>query len=239
MNTWLKKILYGMIPGQCILCSCLTSRHLDLCFACEADLPTITNPCWRCGLVTEQQHELCFSCQARPPPFSHCFSGLAYLPPVDRLINQFKNQQKIITGKTLAQVLVRNYVATHMNFPDYWLPVPLHKSKLKSRGFNQALEIAEVLSDATQVPINNRLCRRIKNTAEQKTLTAKQRRRNMKNVFTLDTKLNGENIGIVDDVVTTTSTVSELSRILLTNGAKQVQIVCLARTPVSRPLLQE
>jgi len=152
---------------------------------------------------------------------------------VDILINQFKNQQNIIVGKVLAQVLIQDYLKNHLLIPDVWIPVPLHKARLKQRGFNQALEIAEVLSDATNIAVNSRICRRIKPTEDQKKLSTKQRIKNVKNVFLVDQDLNGESIGIVDDVVTTASTTTELSRLLLKHGAGDIQVVCLARTPLT------
>ena len=231
MNIWLKKTLYGLLPGRCVLCTGATHRFLDLCVDCESDLPKLDNPCWRCGLTVPIHQDLCAKCIIYPPPFSHCFAALAYGPPVDKLIGQFKNHQKIIIGKILAQLLADAYLKHHLIFPDYWIPVPLHKDRLKSRGFNQALEIAEVVSDNTCIPINSRLCRRIGKNQEQKLLSAKQRTLNTKNVFVLDQALHGETIGIVDDVVTTTSTVSALSHLLLENGAAEVQVICLARTP--------
>lgn len=233
MKNWLNRMLYGLLPGKCILCSAATNRYLDLCLNCETDLPRSPNPCWQCGLTTAEGQEICGSCLIHPPPFSHCFAALEYSPPVDRLIHQFKNQQKIMFGKVLATVLSEQYLRHHMVFPDAWIPVPLHKDRLKHRGFNQALEIAEVLADTTQVPVNPRACRRITDTGDQKSLSAKQRKQNMKNVFTVDFPLNGETIGIIDDVVTTTATVSELTRLLLKHGASDVQIICLARTPVT------
>ncbi len=231
MSDWLNRILYGLLPGKCILCTTDTDRYLDLCIDCELDLPTIANPCWQCGLNIPRGQEICGSCMLNPPPFSHCFSSFEYSAPIDNLIVKFKNHQQIILGKVLAKVMSQQYLRHHLVFPDSWLPVPLHKSKLKSRGFNQALEIAEVLGDTTNIPVNSRLCRRIRNTEDQKSLTAAQRAANIKNVFVIDQPLNGESVGIVDDVVTTASTVSELSRLLLDHGATEVQVVCLARTP--------
>ena len=141
MSAWLDRILYGMFPGRCILCKAGTGRHLDLCLACELDLPKITNACWQCGLSNSEGQEICPACLRVPPPFTHCFSAFKYAAPIDRLIHQFKNEQKILIGKVLALVLARMYLDQHLIVPDQWLPVPLHKERLKSRGFNQALEI--------------------------------------------------------------------------------------------------
>lgn len=232
MNTWLERLQFNLFPGTCILCGANTGRSIDLCKPCEKDLPKIQHPCWQCGLSIPPHQELCGQCLTRPPPFSHCYTAFRYAAPIDILINRFKNQSQLVTGKVLSVVLAKNYLEDHLLIPDIWLPVPLHKDRLKLRGFNQAFEIATFLSDHTQRPIQSRLCRRIKQTADQKKLNSKERATNIKQAFVLDGQLTGESIGIVDDVITTTATVSELARILLKHGAGDIQVVALARTPV-------
>ena len=117
--------------------------------------------------------------------------------------------------------------------PDLLIPVPLHDNRLRQRGFNQSLEIARVLSDRLGIKLDSRVCRRIRDTPAQKKLTASQRYANLKDAFILDRPLAGKRIGIVDDVVTTGSTVRAMSSLILAAGACQVEIIALARTPLS------
>ena len=231
MNTWLEGLQFSLFPGLCILCGDSTGRRMDLCLACEQDLPRTQHPCWQCGLSIPPHLELCGRCLRRPPRFSHCYTAFKYAPPIDILINQFKNQSRLVTGKVLSIVLAKNYVEDHLIVPDIWIPVPLHKDRLKLRGFNQAFEIATFLADHTQRPIYSRLCRRIRQSTDQKKLSAIERASNIKKSFVIDGRLEGESIGIVDDVITTTATVSELARILSEHGAGDIQVVALARTP--------
>lgn len=214
------------------MCDARTHRRLDLCLSCEHNLPRIANPCKRCGLPTRPLASLCTACRVSPPLFERCFAPFAYSWPVDRLINDFKNHNRIILGKVLASVVSRCYLSMTPPeaLPDTLVPVPLHKRRLRARGFNQSVEIAEVLADASHSTLDNRLCRRIRDAAPQKTLTAKQRSQNLQGAFILDRDPAGERIAIVDDVVTTAATVSEIGRLLLARGASHIEVIALART---------
>jgi ComF family protein len=235
MQEWLEQLLFGLIPGTCILCEARTQRHLDLCSGCERDLPRVSNPCRVCGLPLGVPAMQCGRCMVAPPPFQRCFAPFLYTWPVDRLINDFKNRNRIILGKVLAQAMARVWLTetSGAELPDTLLPVPLHKRRLRERGFNQSVEIAEVLADAAHVSMDNRLCRRVRDAAPQKSLNASQRRRNLRDAFVLNREPLGERVAIVDDVITTAATVSEIGRLLLSQGALQVEVIALARTPLA------
>ena len=232
MEGWLTKLLFALIPGTCILCEARTHRDLDLCVDCESNLPRVAHPCRGCGLPLGTPAPLCGRCIVSPPPFERCFAPFVYAWPIDRLVNDFKNHNHIILGKMLAHAMARAYVEeTEIGqFPDTLVPVPLHKRRLRARGFNQSLEIAEVLADASNARLDNRLCRRVKDAPPQKSLTARQRRQNLRGAFVLDRIPYGEHIAVVDDVITTAATVSEICRLLLAHGAMRVEVIALART---------
>ena len=175
--------------------------------------------------------DICASCLVQPPNYSHCFSLLKYQPPADTLLSQFKNHNRLVVGRVLAILLARAYRRRHVLMPDYWIPVPLHKKTARRRGFNQASEIAQVLTEFTGVPTLAKATRRVVHGTPQKQLNAEDRVENIKGAFEVDVDLTGLAVGVIDDVVTTGATVSELSNRLLLAGAADVQIVCLARTP--------
>ena len=106
--------------------------------------------------------------------------------------------------------------------PDLLIPIPLHPTRLKFRGFNQAHEIADAIKALTGIPIDDQLCQRITESPPQKGLSAAARRRNIKQAFRLTRKLRGERLALVDDVLTTGATVSELTRSALNAGAGSV-----------------
>jgi ComF family protein len=118
--------------------------------------------------------------------------------------------------------------------PNLLIPIPLHPKRMQYRGFNQAHEIADAISGLTGIAMDNQLCQRITESPPQKGLSAAARQRNIKQAFQLTRKLHGERLALVDDVLTTGATVSELTRLALNAGADSVEIITLARTPQPR-----
>lgn len=233
MNSWLNRLLFTLLPGTCIICKAVTHRQLDLCAGCQRSLPYNQRACWQCGLEVSQNLDICQACILDQPVYSHCFGLVRYEPPIDVLMSQFKTQHRLVVGRVLSILLARAYLRHHIVLPDCWIPVPLHKRVARQRGFNQAAEIAQVLTEYTGVPTFARLARRATHSAPQKHLSAADRRSNIEGVFQIDVDLKGKSVAIVDDVVTTGATVSELSKQLLNAGAGDVQVVCLARTPAN------
>jgi len=105
--------------------------------------------------------------------------------------------------------------------------VPLHKARYRQRGFNQSIEIAKAAGKALQIPVDMQSCVRHRDTPHQTQLTAKQRRTNMKNAFSMVKPITAGHIAIVDDVMTTGSTVHELAISLKKAGVARVDVwVC-------------
>lgn len=113
--------------------------------------------------------------------------------------------------------------------PECIIPVPLHRRRLRQRGFNQALEIAKPLAKKLQLPVDFKTCIRTKHTRPQSELSAKKRQQNIKNAFTLKKPITAKHVAIVDDVMTTGNTVTELSALLRNNGVTTIEIWCCAR----------
>jgi ComF family protein len=233
MNSWLNRLLFTLLPGTCIICKAATHRMLDLCGGCQRSLPYSRHACWQCGLEMSLSVDVCSHCLQNPPVFSHCFALLRYEPPVDVLMSQFKTQHRLVVGKVLSILLAKSYLRHHLVLPDCWIPVPLHQRVKRSRGFNQADEIAQILTEFTGVPSCSRFVKRSANSLPQKQLSAAERATNIVGAFQVEANLGGQTVGIVDDVMTTGATASELSQQLLNAGAADVQIVCLARTPAN------
>lgn len=113
--------------------------------------------------------------------------------------------------------------------PDLIIPVPLHDNRLKSRGFNQAEEIARYLGKKLQIPIANKRCRRIKDTPTQTGLTAAERRKNLRGAFQMKHSLEGQHIVIIDDVMTTGQTMLEVAKAARASGAKTIDLWAISR----------
>lgn len=224
-------MLFRLIPGRCVVCSGKTGRQLDICPGCQRDMPKMLNPCWQCGLPIEDRKDSCIECIKQPPIFSHCFTAFSYASPIDNLINRFKNQRNLAIGQTLGILLARGYVSNHRSFPDCWLPVPLHPSAFRKRGFNQALELGYCIAATTGKPLLGAAIRRDRNTSEQKHLSKADRLKNMRLAFSTKVDFTGLKVGIIDDVITTGATTSAIAETLLEAGADDVEVVAVARTP--------
>lgn len=127
-----------------------------------------------------------------------------------------------------------DYIESQQAFmPNYLLPVPLHRRRLKERGYNQALEIARPLARYFHLEISPGVCRRTQATPAQSGLNRKAREKNLRNAFRLIEDVTGLHVTLVDDVVTTGTTVTELARCLKRGGATRVDVWAVARTPTS------
>ena len=132
-----------------------------------------------------------------------------------------------ILGIILAQHLEHHYLDNKK--PEAIVPAPLHPSRLTERGYNQALELARIISRNLNIPINNELIGKIKKTAPQMSLSSKQRQLNLKNAFAIKKQSNYDHIAIIDDVITTGSTISELCRAITKYHNCTIDVWCCAK----------
>ncbi|MGK0442819.1 MAG: ComF family protein [Pseudohongiellaceae bacterium] len=228
------------LPHRCILCQQGGQQHLDLCLACQEELPQLSEPYCRCCAIplpsnsNGAKNQLCAKCIKKPPTFNKLIAGWLYQHPADELINQFKTQYKLSHGKVLSHLLYQRIKEVYgSDLPDLIIPTPLHWRRLLSRGYNQSELIAQHLSHSLGIPIA-RPVERKQHTPKQQTLTAKQRHRNLRHAFHLHqpSLVSGKRIALIDDVVTTGATVEVISRCLAQADAKEIHIWCLARTPL-------
>jgi len=176
---------------------------------------------------------LCLDCILNPPPYSGARSFGFYSGDFAKLIHGFKFLKRRKLAVILAPFLV---AAFHENWDckvfDLVLPVPLHHRRRRERGYNQSELIARVLARQTGIPFDRRLLIRARPTVSQVGLTDKQRQANVRNVFKCANpkKISGRRILLIDDVMTTGSTVASASEALLKGGALRVSVLALART---------
>lgn len=232
----LRQLSYRLLPGQCLLCGMPSCRPADLCSDCALELPINDPACPVCALPmpTSRHRSIpCGACLANPPPYRTCTAALRYEFPVDRLINRFKHHGKFNAGAALADLLLER-LHRQPALPELMVPVPLHWRRQWQRGFNQANWLAHYLGKRLAMPTNNRLLKRLRHTSRQQGQTRGQRLANLKGAFSLNSEVNGTSIALIDDVVTTGTTVREISRLLLDAGAISVDVWCLARTPLEK-----
>jgi ComF family protein len=235
---WLKTIQYWFMPPTCIVCMKPANQFRDLCHACEMSLSRIERPCRSCGLPLPPGDYLspcCGTCLAFSPHFRRLIAPYRYSPPVSSLVAAYKYNRKLVNGKVLSQQLGKHLRTQYQadNFPLLLIPMPLHPAKLRKRGFNQAIEIARCLGRELEIPVSRSLVKRRKKTVQQTGLNARERARNVNAAFKISPGFRFDpqtTVAIIDDVVTTGSTVSELAKLLLKAGAREVHVWALART---------
>jgi ComF family protein len=200
-----------LFPPRCCLCDFPgASLDLDLCCFCHADLPWITTR--SSGTVV----------------------AFRFAPPVDDLIRRLKYHGVTANARVLG-VLLSQVARDHgETLPRLLVPVPLHASRLRERGFNQAAAVTRYAGRMLGIPCANALVRRVRDTPSQTSLSVEQRHRNVRGAFAIDGKrvralLAAGHVAIVDDVITTGSTVAELKLTLLEAGARRVDVWAVAK----------
>jgi len=222
-----------LLPLRCVLCSAPGASGIDLCEACATELPRNRRCCARCALPLATSAALCGQCQRRPPPWDAAWAPFRYGWPLDRLESRYKFGRDLATGRALAALWQREPCPGAL--PALIVPVPLHRQRLRERGYNQSLELGRPLADALDIPLRHDLLRRLRATSAQTELDAPGRRRNVRGAFALreDIALPAH-VVILDDVMTTGATLSECTRALRRAGVPRVDVWALARAPVRR-----
>lgn len=221
-------------PGHCLFCDAASPADVDICEACQSDLPWLEPGCRVCAQPLEpaESSDLCGRCLAQPPHFSHTQACWAYRPPLSRAIARYKYHRALSTGRSLTLLMASQIASTysHTGYPDLITHVPLHWTRYLRRGFNQSEAIAGLLARRLRLP-HRPLLRRNRATPPQQSLDAGQRQSNLRGAFSCRESLGGATVALVDDVITTGATADEISRVLLRAGAGEVHIWCLAKTP--------
>jgi len=220
-----------MFKANCLLCNDKTVNQLALCSKCYADLPWNNSRCKVCALPLTEEQKTCPYCANLKFSFNQVFSAFSYIFPIDILVKDFKNNAKFYIGKTLTLCLIDYLRRNNFNYPDILIPVASSNKAMLERGFSQTILIAKIMARHLKIPMlkNALICD--KNHA-QKQLDALSRKANLANAFRLNGKFNFNNqhIGLIDDVLTTGATADVISHLLLNNGAKYVDVYCIART---------
>ena len=216
----------ALLAQDCLLCQAASGTEL-LCPACARELPASASACPRCAALGNSGAE-CGACLADTPHYDASLAAFVYAYPLDVLVQALKYGGQLALGAWFAQALRRRIGAT--SDIDLVVPLPLHPARLAERGFNQAAEVAKVLSRLYAIPMDARLARRVRDTAPQTTLPWKERSSNMRGAFACTRELAGLRIAVVDDVMTTGATLDEFARTLKKRGAARVVNWVVART---------
>ncbi len=229
-----QKLLSNLFPCRCIVCQQTVKHSFEICQDCYQALPHNEICCLRCALPLAEDIKnevLCGACIRKAPAFDYAHSLFRYEGDIIRLVHQLKFGEKIGFSRSIGEMLLMQLLKIGEK-PDCILPVSLHKSRLRQRGFNQSIEISRVLAKNLLIPIERAAVVRQRSTEAQSGLNAKQRQKNIKGAFSVVAALNYKHVLIVDDVMTTGATVNELAKVLKKNKVERVGVLSIARAPL-------
>ncbi|MBL0224055.1 MAG: ComF family protein [Geobacteraceae bacterium] len=230
-------VLEVLFPPLCHVCRSFipTAGEIHICSECRDLMPSVVSPlCIVCGISFNGagNDHLCGRCSSSHPHFNAARAALVYEGTSRDLIHAFKYRNKIHLRRPLALLALERLSGfMQSRRPDLVMPVPLHRKKLSSRGFNQAILLGEIFSQRLKIPLDRRNLRRVRWTEPQVNLAAHERRANVRGAFSIHQPelVTGRRVLLVDDVLTTGSTVDECGRVLQAAGAADVTVITVAR----------
>jgi len=230
-----RRLLRALLPLRCLLCGADGAAGRDLCIGCARDCAINSPSCPRCALPLATAAPMCGECVERSPPFTAAWIPFRYAHPLDLLEARFKFRNDLAAGRVLAELMIERAHVDRPARPVALVAVPLHRSRLRERGYNQALELAKALAAAFRIPLAGDLLVRLRATAAQTGLDAAARRRNLRGAFAVaNVRDVPQHVALVDDVMTTGATLRECARVLRRAGVSRVDIWSLARAPSPR-----
>jgi ComF family protein len=215
---------------------CGTAPGDPVCTGCATDfLPTDVHRCRTCALrLGPAPGDLCGRCLRDPPAFDETFALADYAAPVDGLVIALKFGHRLEVARVLGE-LVGRMIARHAPEDALLAAVPLAFERQRERGFNQALEIARSAATVSRRALLAKAVLRTRHRPAQEGLTLEERRRNVRGAFVVarevEAQLVGRTIVVVDDVMTSGSTLDEVARELRRAGATRIVNAVVARTP--------
>lgn len=230
MNKYLKTFLNILYPRCCPVChQILRDQKQLICTSCARELAPYRGPrCMKCGKPVGIEEEYCKGCAERRHFFTKGRGIYLYDERMRKSIVKYKYHGRREYGDFYAAAICR-YAKEEIETwkPDVIVPIPLHCSKKRARGFNQAEYLAERIGKYYDIPVAPQLLIKTKRTRSQKKLDAGQRRKNLQGAFFTGENLDGLTVLLVDDVYTTGSTMDAASSVLMEAGAKNVFFVTL------------
>jgi ComF family protein len=235
---WLKRfgltVLEFFLPRMCLFCGAAVGEAaaVAVCPECQGRIEWVASPlCACCGRVfggRDGADRVCGDCQAEPPPFTRARAAVLYEGPATEAITGFKFGRRLAYLPVMQSWLRQPLCLDLVEAADLLTPVPLHPKRVKARGFNQSLLLAQAFPEAS---LAREAVVRRRYTAPQVGLNPKERRDNVRGAFAVPEPalVEGKNVLLIDDLFTTGATVKECARVLRKAGARGVQVLTVAR----------
>ncbi|WP_136808084.1 ComF family protein [Desulfosediminicola flagellatus] len=226
-------------PDRCRDCGLPTEENLmGICRTCLAKVRGLGTPqCQKCGIPlinSAGEGHTCGACIRNPPKWDKAISVVSYDKPVTGLLHRLKYNADTTVLPALKTIVEPFRKSLELSF-DLVIPVPLHIERLRKRGLNQAVYLAELLFPDRPEIIEPSLLRRTRKTAPQTGLDGIERRKNLRGAFMIDDRytISGKQVCVVDDVFTTGTTLNECSRVLRRAGAESIYVITVARVAIN------
>ncbi|MBF0621497.1 MAG: ComF family protein [Magnetococcales bacterium] len=220
-----------MFPPVCPFCDAQVAQNGRLCEVCRSALPKQPDHyCLRCGQRAYGGPDGCLRCLNKAHAPNRFVVGYLYQSPLREQIHRFKYRDTPELSKQLGALGWTRMASQLRSIPlDIVVPLPLHNTKLIQRRFNQSALLAGCWAKNLKIPMVTNGLQRFKMTQSQASLTARQRRDNVRGAFRADSKqVSQRRILLVDDVMTTGATALAAVQALKRAGACSVTIACLA-----------
>jgi len=255
LRQWLQSVMAVVFPSPCVLCHGELTASLagGLCAECWSGLECWSGSlCFRCGLplaaIVDSPRFLCADCRLREPHFDFARSYGVYAGRLRAAVLQLKFHRREILGKRLGRLLLDPWLSLESDLPSrdatLIIPVPLHRSRERERGYNQAELLARGLLGAMkkrvgirQGRLEQRAVSRTHPTLPQSGLSLQGRSENVRKAFEVVNPelLRERDVILVDDVMTTGATASACAAALRRAGARRVVVLTLARATPQFP----
>jgi ComF family protein len=220
------RLYSNLMPTPCLLCG-KGNAHSCLCNDCIINLPRLRHACPLCASPLNH-NAMCGQCLHNPPEQDASISIFQYQAPIDRLITDLKYRDKLFLSRFFAQQMAKQ--VKDRPLPQLLIPIPLHKKRLRYRGYNQSMELARYLSKQLSIPVDNNILIRIRDTAPQASLPFSERKKNIKRAFDVNNVNIPNHIALIDDVLTTGHTAAVAAKALRQAGVNTIELWTIART---------
>lgn len=221
------------LQRDCLLCHCSldNSPVFGLCTSCFSELPhlDLQHCCQRCAIPVAGGTALCGRCLRSPPAFDAAISCLHYTDAATTLIRMIKKRHDTPALRLVSELLAGRLQHAGLAI-DCIIAVPMHWQRNLLHGNNHSMLLADRTARRLALPHERKLLYKQRHTQPQRDLNARQRKRNLKDAFACHHPLTGESIAVIDDVITTASTMDEIARTLKRAGAGKVYAITATRT---------